>query len=128
MPTRTYRLATMSLLILIAGLRTVRVTAGDWPIFHGPQHNNISSERHWGEDWANCSLKVRWTKTVGMGSSTVVVADGRLYTMGNSQLLVGSARRDCDVSVAWMAGAAPAFSYPATRGPLYEGAPTWHRP
>ena len=42
MPTRTCRLATMSLLILMVALMPVRVMAGDWPIFRGPQHNGIS--------------------------------------------------------------------------------------
>jgi len=115
----------MFLLILMAGLRTVRVTASDWPIFRGPQHNGISSERHWGEDWANCSLKVKWTKAVGMGSSTVAVAAGRLYTMGNSELPVGTAKKACDVvycldavsgAVIW------SYSYQAALAPnSYEG-------
>ena len=78
MCTTAHRLTTVSLLILTVALMPVRVMAGDWPIFRGPQHNGISSERHWGEDWANCALKVRWTTAVGMGSSTVAVADGRL--------------------------------------------------
>ncbi|MEN6574813.1 MAG: PQQ-binding-like beta-propeller repeat protein [Phycisphaerales bacterium] len=128
MPTRTYRLTMMSFLILMGALMPVHVMASDWPIFRGPQHNGISSERHWGEDWANCSLKVRWTKTVGMGSSTVAVADGRLHTMGNSQLLVGSARRDCDVVYCLDAASGVplwSYSYPAALGAhLYEGGTT----
>ncbi len=124
MPNRTHRLTTMSLLILIAGLRTVRVTAGDWPIFHGPQHNNVSSERHWGEDWANCSLKVRWTKAVGMGSSAVVVADGRLYTLGNSKIL----NKDTDTIYCLDPNSGAqiwTYSYTAALGAhLYEGGTT----
>ncbi len=92
----THKFAAMSPLILMACLMTVHAAASDWPIFRGPQHNGISDERHWGEDWANCSMKVRWTQSVGLGASSVAVVDGRLYTMGNSELQVGSAKR-CDV-------------------------------
>lgn len=124
MATRTYRLAALSLLILIGSLSTVRVTAHDWPIFHGPQHNNISSERHWGEDWANCSLKVRWTRTVGMGASAVVVADGRLYTLGNSKIL----NKDTDTIYCLDPNSGTqvwSYSYPAALGAhLYEGGTT----
>ena len=86
--------------------------AGDWPIFRGPRHNGISTERHWGEDWANCSLKVKWTQSVGLGSSAVAVADGRLYAMGNSELQVGTARKACDVVYCLDANSgAPLWSY-----------------
>jgi outer membrane protein assembly factor BamB len=128
MPTHTYRLATMSLVTLMAGLMPVRATADDWPIFRGPRHNGISSERHWGEDWANCALKVQWTKAVGLGSSTVAVAAGRLYTMGNSQLPVDRATTACDVVYCLDAVSGTliwSYSYPAALAPnLYEGGTT----
>jgi len=115
----------MSLLILMVALMPVRVMASDWPIFRGPKHNGISSERHWGEDWANCSLKVRWTKAVGVGSSTVAVAAGRLYTMGNSELMVGTTRTACDVVYCLDAVSGNplwSYSYPAALAAnFYEG-------
>jgi outer membrane protein assembly factor BamB len=112
-------------LILLAGLVVVRATASDWPIFRGPQHNGISTERHWGEDWANCTFKIRWTKSVGLGASAVSVADGRLYTLGNSDLQIGSAKKACDVVYCLDAeSGAPlwSYSYVATLAPnSYEG-------
>ncbi len=84
----TPRFATISLLALgFMGWVAVPARAVDWPIFRGPRHNGISYERHWGEDWANCSFKVKWTQSVGLGASSVAVADGRLYTMGNGKIL-----------------------------------------
>jgi outer membrane protein assembly factor BamB len=125
MPTRAYGFATISLLILMVGLMPIHAMADDWPIFHGPRHNGISPERHWGEDWANCSLKVKWTAAVGMGSSTVTVASGRLYTMGNSQILIGTAKKDCDVIYCLDAISGSSlwnYSYPAALASnFYEG-------
>jgi len=57
--------------------------AGDWPIYRGPNHNGISEETDWQGDWGDASPKVLWRASVGTGSSSVVVADGRAYTMGN---------------------------------------------
>lgn len=57
--------------------------AGDWPIYRGPNHNGISEEIDWHGDWGDAGPKVLWRASVGTGSSSVVVADGRAYTMGN---------------------------------------------
>jgi outer membrane protein assembly factor BamB len=112
-------------LILLMALLTAPATADDWPLFRGPNHNGISHERHWGEDWANCTFKVRWTKPVGLGASAVAVAGGRLYTMCNSQLQVGSSKKACDTVYCLDAGSgAPIWStsYAAALGDnSYEG-------
>ena len=123
----THKLKTTPLLalILLAGLAAVRATANDWPIFRGPRHNGISYERHWGGDWANCTPQVRWTQAMGMGSSTVAVAAGRLYTMGNSELLVGKVKKVCDVVYCLDAESGAllwSYSYEAALAPnSYEG-------
>ena len=57
--------------------------AGDWPIYRGPNHNGISEEIDWQGDWGDAGPKVLWRASVGTGSSSVVIADGRAYTMGN---------------------------------------------
>jgi outer membrane protein assembly factor BamB len=58
-------------------------TAGDWPVYRGPNHNGISDEIEWRADWGEAGPKVLWRASVGTGSSSVVTADGRAYTMGN---------------------------------------------
>jgi outer membrane protein assembly factor BamB len=58
-------------------------TASDWPIYRGPSHNGISAETNWQGDWGDAGPKVLWRASVGIGSSSVVVANGRAYTMGN---------------------------------------------
>jgi outer membrane protein assembly factor BamB len=59
------------------------VRAGDWPIYRGPNHNGISDEVDWQADWGAAGPKVLWRASVGTGSSSVVTAGGRAYTMGN---------------------------------------------
>jgi len=55
--------------------------AADWPVYRGPDHNGISSETGWLKDGAG--VKVLWSAQVTTGCSSLSVADGRVYTMGN---------------------------------------------
>jgi outer membrane protein assembly factor BamB len=69
-----------SALAIAAGLP---VWANDWPQWRGPARNGISSEpisRHWAAE----GPKVRWAAWVGTGFSGVAVAQGRAYTLGNT--------------------------------------------
>ena len=58
-------------------------TAGDWPNYRGPDHNGISAETDWKSDWGEAGPTVLWRAEVGKGSSSVAVAGGRVFTMGN---------------------------------------------
>lgn len=59
---------------------TPDVSGADWPQWRGPDENGISSERLPAKpDFDH----VRWRKQVGTGFSSVVVAEGRLFTMGH---------------------------------------------
>ncbi|MBT5910899.1 MAG: PQQ-like beta-propeller repeat protein [Opitutae bacterium] len=53
--------------------------AGDWPIWLGPDGTGVSTE----SNWKNNLEEQAWKTKVGLGFSTVSVADGRLYTMGH---------------------------------------------
>ena len=71
---------------LIATLLTSAVSLGqaaDWPNWRGPEHNGISQETDWFEKWDSSGPKRLWDASVGTGVSTVSVADGRVFTMGN---------------------------------------------
>ncbi len=57
--------------------------AEDWPNYRGPNHDGISQETDWRADWGDAGPKTLWRTEVGWGASSVVVADGRAYTMGN---------------------------------------------
>ena len=57
--------------------------AADWPNWRGPDHNGISMETDWFEKWGSSGPKRLWNASVGTGSTTVSIADGRVFTMGN---------------------------------------------
>ena len=62
---------------------TVCLQAADWPNWRGPDHNGISQETDWFEKWDSSGPKRLWDASGGTGVSTVSVADGRVFTMGN---------------------------------------------
>ncbi|MBN1417928.1 MAG: PQQ-binding-like beta-propeller repeat protein [Planctomycetes bacterium] len=57
--------------------------AADWPCFHGPNRDLISTETGWTWQWPDGKPKELWRVSVGIGFSTVSVAGDRVYTMGN---------------------------------------------
>ncbi len=85
---RAYNFITISVLVLLIALMTVCAVADDWPNWRGPQHNGISYEPNWIGDWPACEPNILWEQQVGTGFSSIVVADGRLYTMGNTERIV----------------------------------------
>jgi len=56
----------------------------DWPNYRGPDYNGFSQETDWKADWENEAPKILWTKSIGIGFSSITVADGRAYMMGNT--------------------------------------------
>ena len=57
--------------------------AADWPRYRGPNLDGISTETGWSVDWPATGPKQLWKTNVGIGFSSISVADGRAYTMGN---------------------------------------------
>lgn len=57
--------------------------AADWPHWRGPQRDGTTSEvSGWtGSDWP---LGLVWSAGVGEGSTSPIIADGKLYTMGHN--------------------------------------------
>ena len=53
--------------------------SADWPNWLGPTQDGVSTETDWGNDLDN----LQWKTKVGVGFSSMVVADGRLFTMGH---------------------------------------------
>jgi outer membrane protein assembly factor BamB len=125
---RAHNFITISILFLLIALMTVCAVADDWPNWRGPQHNGISNEINWGGDWAACEPNVLWEQQVGTGFSSIAVAEGRLYTMGNSNLVVDRVTIAHDMvycldpntgEILWT------HAYPSTLAPyLYEGGPS----
>jgi len=57
--------------------------AGDWPHWRGPNYNGISDETGWTADWPQAGPPILWRASIGTGFSSVAVAHGRAYAMGN---------------------------------------------
>lgn len=54
--------------------------AADWPQWLGPNRDGVSVEQDWKADLEN----LLWKKKVGVGFSSVVVADNRVFTLGHN--------------------------------------------
>ena len=67
----------MILALLVAGTR-----AADWPNYAGPNHDGISTETGWNPLALN-EVKIVWQAEIGVGFSSVAVAGGKAYAMGN---------------------------------------------
>ncbi|HTE20864.1 MAG TPA: PQQ-binding-like beta-propeller repeat protein [Armatimonadota bacterium] len=81
---RASAVGALTLGLVSAGIVTSALAA-DWPQWRGPQRNGVSAERGWKTQWPATGPKEVWTADVGKGFSSVAVANGRLYTMGNSR-------------------------------------------
>jgi outer membrane protein assembly factor BamB len=57
----------------------------DWPRWRGPDLNGISKEKTWNSSWPNEGPKQLWKASVGIGFSSLAVAKGRLFTLGNKE-------------------------------------------
>ena len=58
--------------------------ADDWPVYRGPQHNGVTAESGWTQQWPDQGPKIAWKATVGLGFSSMVVGGGRLYSVGHA--------------------------------------------
>lgn len=72
-------------LSLLAAVLVLESKAADWPSFRGPNHDGISTEKNWLGAWPGGQPKQLWKKNVGTGYSSMSVAEGRLFTVGNAQ-------------------------------------------
>ena len=76
-------------------LLTPLASAADWPTWRGPKRDDISTEKNLLTEWPAGGPALAW-KTTGCGSgySSVSVANGRVFTMGDTP--EGSAVRAFD--------------------------------
>jgi outer membrane protein assembly factor BamB len=85
MPNRVTVVLASGLLCLAAASARAGDAAGPaWPIFRGPDRNGITAETGWKADLVGGSSKQLWKASVGFGFSSLAVAGGRAFTMGNA--------------------------------------------
>lgn len=93
--------------------------AEDWPHWRGPDFNGISKETGWTTQWPKEGPRQMWKASVGVGFSSVAVANGRLFTLGNT----------AETDTVWCFDAETGkevwkHSYPCPLEPIYhEGGP-----
>lgn len=73
-------LFTLSLCVIFPGLH-----AADWNQWRGPDLNGISPETGWVSQWTDKGPEIIWQTNVGIGFSSISIADGRAYTLGNRE-------------------------------------------
>lgn len=73
----------MKTLLLLLSLAFSAVAGADWPRYRGANFDGISSETGLNLTWPATGPKEAWRATLGPAGSSVVVSQGRLYTMGN---------------------------------------------
>jgi outer membrane protein assembly factor BamB len=79
----TRSLRRMRTALIITVMMAGNATAEDWPQFHGPAHNNTSSEAGWRKDWPQSGPPVAWKTQVGAGMASFAVVGDRVFTAGN---------------------------------------------
>ena len=102
----------------------------DWPQFHGPRRDNISTETGLLKRWPKGGPKRVWkTKGLGHGWATVAIANGRLYTAGNIESKTVITAFDLTGNRLWLSAGVPAFtrSPPGARAtPTIVGGRLYH--
>src|SRR6266576_2813759 len=78
---RIARIGLTSTFILTA---TLVGAAGDWPQWRGPQRDGHSADKNLLSAWPQGGPPLVWkTNGVGHGYSSVAVADGKIFTVGD---------------------------------------------
>lgn len=72
-----------AVIAFLAGVVAAVASAADWPNWRGPNHNGISAETGWLTEWPKDGPPVLWKARVGTGFSSMAVAGGRVFTLGN---------------------------------------------
>ena len=106
-------------LLATALLMAGPMTAGDWPQFHGPKRDNISTETGLLARWPEGGPKLLWTaRGLGHGFSSVAVKGDRICTAGNLDDHTVVTALDLTGKIQWQTRCGGAWNglYPGTRG------------
>ena len=107
--------------LLAAALLGAATAAGDWPQFHGPGRDNISTETGLLKRWPAGGPKLLWTaRGLGHGYSSLAIGGGRIYTAGNIAGRTVVTAVDLAGKVRWRTTCGGAWTsrayHPGTRG------------
>jgi outer membrane protein assembly factor BamB len=71
--------------VLLLAFETSALIADDWPHWRGPDWTGVSREKGWSTAWPSDGPRQLWKASVGIGFSSVALAAGRLFTIGNAE-------------------------------------------
>lgn len=106
---------TIPLILLIIA---VSVYAGDWPQFHGPNRDNMSTDHGLLKTWPEGGPTRLWEASgIGEGYSTVAIVGNRIYTAGaiDDDCVITALNMDGDPVWTQKNGKAWTKSFPGTR-------------
>ena len=102
-----------------------------WPQFHGPNRDNISTEKGLLKNWPVNGPSLLWTaRGLGHGYSNISIANGMIYTAGNIGQHTVVTALNLDGKMLWQVknGKAWTGSYPGSRGtPTIDGNRLYHQ-
>lgn len=78
------RFIALSCLAALSLAQAASAAGVDWYRWRGPDLNGISKETGWTVTWPAEGPKRLWKGSVGIGFSSITVANGRAYTIGNT--------------------------------------------
>jgi outer membrane protein assembly factor BamB len=121
----------IALVAVILWLGSNSARAEDWPQFHGPNRDNISTETGLLKAWPEGGPTLLWTaQGLGHGFSSMAVAGGMIYTAGNVEKDTIITALDAGGKTLWQVKNGPAWTkdYPGTRAtPTLDGDRLYHQ-
>ncbi|MBL7223690.1 MAG: PQQ-binding-like beta-propeller repeat protein [Candidatus Brocadiae bacterium] len=118
-------------LLLGAVLAWARSGAAEWPQFHGPRRDNMSTETGLLEQWPEGGPTRLWTaKGIGHGFASVAIAHGLIFTTGNVGKNTVITALDLHGKPAWTFANGPAWTreHPGSRStPTLDGGHLYHK-
>ncbi len=77
----------IAIIFVVLTIATGSLSAADWPQWRGPNRDGVCMETGLLKEWPEDGPKLLWEISgLGPGYSTVSIARGRLYTMGDRQV------------------------------------------
>ena len=105
-------------------------SGAEWPQFHGPKRDNLSTETGLLPKWPEGGPKRLWTaKGLGHGYSSLAIADGRIFTSGDSDRQTVVTALDTEGKVLWQESNGKAWRGPtpgARSTPTIDGDRVYH--
>lgn len=118
-------------ILILAGIAYPADQGSSWSQFHGPNRDNISTEKNLMENWPENGPPLLWTaRGVGYGYSSISIANGMIYTVGNIDLQTVITALNLDGKMLWQVenGKAWTGAYPGSRStPTIDGDRLYHQ-